>query len=398
MSMPGRWGGRGKEEEASPAPGAAAGVAPQAHERVPLSDPLGETRLLRGEIAAALMRVVDSGSYILGAEVTAFEEALAAAIGVKAAVGVGSGTDALVLALAGAGIGAGDEVITVSHTAGPTVAAIRMTGAIPVLIDVEEGSYCMDPRKIDAAIGPHTRAIIAVHLYGHPADMAAINGIARSRGILVIEDCAQAQGAAIGERQVGAFGDVACFSFYPTKGLGAIGDGGAVVTDDAALAARVRKLRTYGWSKPQYAALANGRGSRLDEIQAAILALKLKRLSVNLQRRRQAAERYCAQLAALPLVLPTVRSGCRHSYHLFVVRAEARDDLEAHLQASGIVTGRHYPWPVHRQPGLATAARVPEPLAVTERIAGEILSLPMFATITDAQIDRVAEAVRAFYR
>jgi dTDP-4-amino-4,6-dideoxygalactose transaminase len=312
-------------------------------------------------------------------------------------VGVASGTDALVLAMLGVGGNAGDEVITVSHTAGPTAAANRMIGAIPVLIEVEESSYCIDPDKIERAIGPRTRAVVAVHLYGHPANMAAINSIASQHRISVIEDCAQAQGATVGERQVGSLGDIACFSFYPTKNLGAIGDGGALVTNNVALADRVRKLRTYGWSKPQYAALENGRCSRLDEIQAAVLSLKLKLLSSNLKRRRNVAERYCANLAGLPLVLPSERAGCRHSYHLFVIRAEGRDALEAHLRANGIGTGRHYPWPVHLQPGIASFARVPEPLAVTEQIAGEILSLAMFTTISETQIDRVVDAVRKFY-
>jgi dTDP-4-amino-4,6-dideoxygalactose transaminase len=367
-------------------------------DQVPLADPRGESLQLREEISAALMRVVDSGSYILGPEVAAFEKALATNVGAAEAVGVASGTDALTLAMLAAGVAAGDEVITVSHTAGPTVAAIRMIGAVPVLVDVEESSYCINADKVEPAIGPRTRAIVAVHLYGHPADMAAINGIASHHGVSVIEDCAQAQGATIGVRQVGPLGDIGCFSFYPTKNLGAIGDGGALVTDNPGLADRVRKLRTYGWTKPQYAELEHGRCSRLDEIQAAILSLKLKSLSSNLQSRRRAVARYRAGLAGLPLILPSERADSRHSYHLFVIRTQSRDALEAYLRARGIGTGRHYPWPVHLQPGIASFARVPARLAVTERIAGEILSLPMFATISEAQIDRVVDAVRQFYR
>ena len=363
---------------------------------VPLADPRVNLNL-RAEISAALMRVVDSGRYVLGPEVVEFEKALASNVGVAEAVGVGSGTDALVLALLGVGVAAGDEVITVSHTAGPTVAAIREIGAIPVLIDVEANSYCIDPIKVEPAIGPRTRAILAVHLYGHPANMAAIDVIAKRHGIPVIEDCAQAQGATVGQRQVGSLGAIGCFSFYPTKNLGAIGDGGALVSDNPVLADRVRKLRTYGWSKPQYAELENGRCSRLDEIQAAILSLKLKSLSSLVERRREVAERYRAMLAGLPLLLPSEMNGVRHSYHLFVIRTEARDALEAHLQASGIGTARHYPWPVHVQSGLAALAKIPEPLVVTERIAGEILSLPIFATISETQIERVVDAVRKFY-
>ena len=367
-------------------------------EGVPLSDPRGEAQTLRAEMVAALIRVVDGGRYILGPEVAGFEAALAASIGVGHAVGVASGTDALVLAMLGLGVEAGDEVITVSHTAGPTVAAIRMIGAVPVLVDVDDRTFCIDPGQAASAVSPRTRAIIAVHLYGHPANMAALKDVAHSRGLALIEDCAQAQGATIGGRQVGSFGNVGCFSFYPTKNLGAIGDGGAIVTDDPAVADRLRRLRTYGWSKPQYAELENGRCSRLDEIQAAILALKLGHLAANLERRRNAAELYRARLARLPLVLPNEQAGYRHSYHLFVVRAQRRDALEAHLRAEGIGTGRHYPWPVHVQPGIASAARVPGPLTTTETMAGEILSLPMFSTISEAQIDRVADAVRTFYQ
>ena len=367
-------------------------------DEVPLSDPRGEALSLRAEIASSLMRVVDSGRYVLGPEVTGFEKALAASIGVAEAVGVGSGTDALALALLGLGIETGDEVITVSHTAGPTVAAIRMSSAIPVLVDVEESSYCMDPQKIEPAIGSRTRAVVAVHLYGHPASMAGIGEVAHRHGLAVIEDCAQAQGATIDLRQVGSFGEAACFSFYPTKNLGAFGDAGAMVTADTTLAGRVRQLRTYGWSARQYAELENGRCSRLDEMQAAILLLKLKYLAANLERRRRFAAFYRAELAGLPLILPSERPGFKHSYHLFVVRAEARDRLESHLWQNGIATGRHYPWPVHRQPGIASHAKIPEPLTTTEKIAEEILSLPMFATMSEAQADRVVAAIRKFYR
>jgi dTDP-4-amino-4,6-dideoxygalactose transaminase len=367
-------------------------------ERVPLSDPGAEAQKLRADISASLMRVVDSGFYILGPEVVAFETQLAASIGTAEAIGVASGTDALVLAMLGLEVGSGDEVITVSHTAGPTVAAIRMVGATPVLVDIEVQSYCIDPAKIERAITPRTRAIIVVHLYGHPANVSAIKRVSSNHGIAIIEDCAQAQGATIDAGQVGSFGEVACFSFYPTKNLGALGDGGAVVTSNPALADRVRKLRTYGWTKPQFASLEGGRCSRLDEIQAAILAIKLGTLAGNIERRRAAADRYRANFAQLPVTPPLERSGCKHSYHLFVIRAEARDALEQHLRSRGIGVGRHYPWPVHLQPGLASGARIPEPLAVTEGIAGKILSLPMFTTISDAQIDRVVEAVQTFYR
>jgi dTDP-4-amino-4,6-dideoxygalactose transaminase len=367
--------------------------SPSGADPVPLASPRDENALLRTEIAAAMMRVVDGGDYILGPEVAGFEAALASQLAVKDVIGVASGTDALVLAMLALGVGAGDEVITVSHTAGPTVAAIRMIGAIPVLVDVEEASYCLDPRLLRQAVSPLTKAIIAVHLYGHPADMAAIAAI----GIPVIEDCAQAQGALLGNKPVGGFGAASCFSFYPTKNLGAIGDGGAVASNDEAVASRVRRLRAYGWSKPQFAELEGGRCSRLDELQAAILAVKLKGLQAAIARRRAVAARYREAFSDLPLKLPDEAAGVSHAYHLFVVRSERRDALQSHLSARSVASGRHYPLPVHHQPGLAAQARLPAPLPVTERISGEILSLPIFATITDAQVDRVIEAVRSFH-
>lgn len=362
---------------------------------VPLAYPRGEAQALRAEIAEALMRVVDSPVYILGPEVAAFEKALAASVGASDAIGVASGTDALVLAQLALGVGPGDEVITVSHTAGPTVAAIRMAGAVPVLVDIDPATYCLDPSKLKGALSPSTKAIIAVHLYGHPADLSAIR--AAAPGVPVIEDCAQAQGATSDGKPVGGLGDAACFSFYPTKNLGAIGDGGAVTSSDTAIADRVRKLRTYGWTRPQYAELENGRCSRLDEIQAALLSVKLKVLPGHIERRRAIAARYRDGLSDLPLTLPAEMPGNGHAYHLYVLRSDKRDALEAHLQKRSIGTGRHYPLAVHQQPGLAVHARIPAPLTVTERIGGEILSLPMFSTMTDAQADSVVAAVNDFF-
>jgi dTDP-4-amino-4,6-dideoxygalactose transaminase len=339
--------------------------------------------------------VLAGDTYILGPEVSAFEKALAASLNVSDAIGVASGTDALVLALLGLGVTSGDEVITVSHTAGPTVAAIRMAGAVPVLVDICEDTYCLDPERLTTALSPRTKAIIAVHLYGHPADIDAIRVAAP--GIPIVEDCAQAQGATLGTKPVGGLGDAGCFSFYPTKNLAAIGDGGAVAANDALVASLVRKLRTYGWSKPQYADVAGGRCSRLDEIQAALLTVKLKVLPDYIGRRRAIAARYRDGLCGLPLILPSERAGASHAYHLYVLRSDRRDDLEGHLGREGIGVGRHYRLPVHLQPGLASRARIPVPLPVTEKIGAEILSLPLFSTMTDWQVDRVIAAVRGFF-
>jgi dTDP-4-amino-4,6-dideoxygalactose transaminase len=365
--------------------------------RIPFADPRGELLELRERILAAVTEVVDSGSYILGKQVAALEEELAAKLGVPGAVGVGCGTDALVLGLLAAGVGAGDEVITVSHTAGATVAAIRMIGAVPVLVDVRDDTYCMDARALDAAIGPSARAILPVHLYGHPADLAAIGAVAQRHDIPVVEDCAQAQEASIDGRPVGSIGKIGCFSFYPTKILGALGDGGMVTSRDHDLIERLRGLRTYGWTRPQYSEVANGRCTRLDELQAAILRIKLTQLTQNIERRRQIARRYHDALANLPLVLPVERSGYCHVYSLYVVRCNRRHELVAHLERNGISIGIHYQHPAHVQPGLAAGARIAGSLETTEAVAREILSLPIYPSMSIETQDRVVASVRAFF-
>jgi dTDP-4-amino-4,6-dideoxygalactose transaminase len=365
--------------------------------RLPLCDPGAENRSIRKELLDAIGRVVDGGLYILGPEVRAFEHALARSTDTAGAVGVASGTDALVIALQAAGVTAGDEVIAPSHTAGPTVAAIRMIGAVPVLVDVEADTFCLDPAQAEAAVGPRSKALIAVHLYGHPARMDELNAVAARHDLLVIEDCAQAQGARLGGRFVGGIGHLGCFSFYPTKNLGALGDGGAVTANDANLLARARSLRTYGWQAPQFATLPFGRCSRLDELQAAILKVKIGRVEAMNSRRRRIAALYREGLSDLALQLPTERANCRHVYHLFVVRSERRNALEAWLAHAGIVTGRHYPYPAHAQPGLADGARIVGSLSITEQLSGEILSLPMFSAMTDGQVARTIDAIREFH-
>jgi dTDP-4-amino-4,6-dideoxygalactose transaminase len=365
---------------------------------VPFADPAADLAPHRESILAAMRGVVERGSYILGAEVAQFEEAMAARLGLPGTVGVASGTDALVLALLALGVGPGHEVITVSHTAGPTVAAIRIVGATPVLVDVAPDTLCLDPAALEAAVGPLTKAIIAVHLYGHPAALDDIAGCARRHGIALVEDCAQAQEATLDARAVGSIGDAGCFSFYPTKNLGAIGDGGLVAARDPKLLERVRRLRTYGWTTAQYAELPNGRASRLDELQAAILAVKLPFLAEDVSRRRAIAQLYDQAFAGLPLVRPVERAGFRHVYHLYVIRCRERDALAKHLKEVGITTARHYPFPVHAQPGLATGARIPAPLPVTEQIAREILSLPLYPSLPADHQARVIEGVTSFFQ
>lgn len=362
-----------------------------------LSDPRADLADSRDDILAAIAKVVDSGQYILGPQVDEFERRMASQLGAAGTVGVASGTDALVLGLLALGVTPGDEVITVSHTAGPTVAAIRMTGAVPVLIDIDLENFCLDPAALEAAIGPRTKAILPVHLYGHPADLDGIGAVAARHGIPVLEDCAQAQGATFAGRQVGAIGAVGCFSFYPTKNLGALGDGGLVSAANAGHVERLRQLRTYGWTKPQYAELPFGRCSRLDELQAAILNVKLAKLDAAIEKRREIAHRYDTAFSGLPLVLPAERLGCRHVYHLYVVRSDRRDALARHLEKSGIGTGLHYPYPVHMQPGLVEGARIPQPLAVSDAAAGEILTLPLYPSMPEDSQSRVIDAVRGFF-
>ena len=353
-------------------------------------------RRLQTEIDAATARVMSSGWYILGPEVAAFESEFAAYLGVEQAVGVASGTDAVLLALRALGIGPGDEVITVAHTAVATVAAIELAGATPRLVDIDAATYTLDPAQLAAAITPRTRAVVPVHLYGAPADMDAVLAVAHAHGLLIVEDCAQAHGARYRGRMVGALGDAAAFSFYPTKNLGALGDGGAVATNRPEVAERLRLLRQYGW-RERYVSDVTGTNSRLDELQAAILRVRLRHLDAENTARRRLAARYDAALAGLPITLPTARADDRAVYHLYVIRTAARDALVAHLRARGIGTGVHYPVPVHRQPAYAHLGCDPGSLPATEAAAAEVLSLPMYPDLLPTAVDTIAAAIRDYY-
>lgn len=366
---------------------------------VPFNELRGQYLAHAPEIDAAIRRVLESGWYILGKDTEAFEAEFAAYTGAAGCVGVNSGTDALYLALRACDVGPGDEVITVAHTAVATVAAIRMVGATPVLVDIDPATYTMAPAALEAAITPRTKAVIPVHLYGHPADLGAIREIARS--CWLIEDCAQAHGATYQDRPVGSFGDLACYSFYPTKNLGALGDGGAVTAGNPELLAKLRLLRQYGWTaQSRYVSQVEGVNSRLDELQAAILRARLHYLDAENAQRRRLAARY-RELLPPAVIQPVERAGCHHVYHLYVVRTPQRNALRDYLAAHGIGTGIHYPVPVHLQPAYenGTGARpvVAHDLRVTEQVAGEILSLPMYPTLTAEQIETVAAAVTAFF-
>lgn len=342
-------------------------------------------------------RALNSGQYVLGEEVERFERAFANYCDVAHGIGVGSGTDALTLALKAFDIGSGDEVITVAHTALATVAAIVDTGARPVLVDVHPRHRTLDPSKLDTAITPHTRAIMPVHLYGAPADMGAIMDVARRHGLVVIEDCAQAGGARHRGRRVGSLADAGCFSFYPTKNLAALGDGGLVITNDARCAERLRRLRQYGWDESRYAKDI-GRNSRLDVLQAAILAAKLPSLDDGNARRRAIARRYNEGLAGLPLNLPLCAADGETVFHLYVIESPSRAALIGHLAARGVGTGIHYEVPVHRHAGYARRVTVPpEGLPVTDRLAAQVLSLPIYPELSDDDVDRVIAAMRSFF-
>lgn len=364
---------------------------------LPFNDLKAQYTALQAQLDAAAQRALASGWYILGRECRAFEEEFAAYCGAVDCAGVNSGTDALSLALRACDIGPGDEVITVSHTAVATVAAIRNAGATPVLADIDPATFTLDVQDAAARVTPRTRAIIPVHLYGQAATMDEVLNLAQVHGLRVIEDCAQAHGAAYHGQIVGTLGDLGCFSFYPTKNLGALGDGGAVVSRDAELIERVRRLREYGWTPAErYVSQIEGTNSRLDEVQAALLRVKLPLLDEWNERRRALAERY-DQLLPPVLIRPTEGTGNYHVYHLYVVRIPpeagmSRDALRDALAEQGIATAIHYPVPVHRQPAYASLFG-DLALPVTETIAAQILSLPLHPLLETRDIQRAAEAL-----
>ncbi len=369
--------------------------------RVPFGDLQRDQQRMQDELIAAARRVIERGWYILGAEVAEFEREFAAFCGVDHCIGVASGADALYLALVAAGVGPGDEVITVANACMYDVAAIIQAGARPVLVDVDPVTQTIDPAALAAAITPRARAVIPVHLFGRLADMAAVMAIADRHGLFVIEDAAQAHGAWRTDadaqpRRAGQWGHLAAFSFYPSKNLGALGDGGAVTTNDPALAERVRRLRMYGWERKYYTTEAGGRNSRLDELQAALLRVKLPRLDAANAARRERAAWYATALAGLPIELPTDEAG--HVYHLYVItlpNRASRDRLRDHLLTNGIGCDIHYPTPTHLQPAYAALGYPPGSLPVTEDLAGRILSLPMYPELSQAEIELVAEVIHA---
>jgi dTDP-4-amino-4,6-dideoxygalactose transaminase len=349
-------------------------------------------------LSAAVLAALRRGRYVLGEEVAAFEREWAVFCGAARAVGVANGTDAITLALRAVGVGAGDEVLTVSMTCAPTAAGILRAAATPVFVDVEDERLTMDAARLEAALTPRTKAILPVHLYGRMADVEGIAAFARAKGLVLVEDCAQAHGASLGGRAAGSFGRTSAWSFYPTKNLGALGDGGAVTVaaaSDADLADRVARLRVYGYATRNDAAEA-GFNSRLDELQAAALRVRLSRLADGNRRRAALAVRYDAGLTGSVRVPPPARAGEVPAHHLYVVRVPDRDAFRARLASRGIGSDVHYPRAVHEQPAFAAFSR--GPLPVTERAMQEVVSLPLHPALSDADADRVIEAVRASAR
>jgi dTDP-4-amino-4,6-dideoxygalactose transaminase len=361
---------------------------------IPQVDPSAGYFERRAEIDAAITRVMAGGQYMLGDEVQGFEAAFARYVGVGHGIGVANATDAISLALRALGVRPGDRVATVSHTAVATVAAIAMAGAEPVMVDIDPVRRTMDPQRLEDTLSRGgVAAVVVVHLYGQPADLDAIVPIVRRHGARLVEDCAQAHGALWRGGRVGRFGDAAAFSFYPTKNLGAFGDGGLVATDDAAVARRLRGLRQYGWDDARLS-LEPGVNSRLHEMQAAILNVRLPGLDTDNARRVAIADRYDTLLDGAPLRRPARFDDSVPVFHQYAVELDRRDAVRSALAACGVATGIHYPVPAHCQPAFRDALPGPGGLAHTERLAARVLSLPMFPQLRAEQVDRVAAALR----
>jgi dTDP-4-amino-4,6-dideoxygalactose transaminase len=361
------------------------------------ANPGAEFQEDRDDLLSIMASTLDRGTYILGEEVRNFEREFAAYIGGAECVAVANGTDAISYALRGLGIQPGDEVITVSHTAVATVAAIEQVGAIPVFADIDLETRCMCPQSLEMVMSDKTRAVIVVHIYGQPAPIGDIVSLAHARGVAVLEDCAQAHGAMWNGRKVGTIGDVSAFSFYPTKNLGALGDGGAIVIRaDREVGDRIRKLRQYGW-KERYISQIAGGNSRLDELQAAILRYRLRKLDARNTRRQQIAKFYSETLIGSPIEPPAIIPGTTHVMHQYVVTTDRRDQLKEHLCARGVMAALHYPQAIHQQPAYAGRIRGGDALPNTEAFYRQLLSLPIYPQLKTEEIEHVSQSLRSFW-
>jgi dTDP-4-amino-4,6-dideoxygalactose transaminase len=359
------------------------------------ANPAAQFYSYQDEIEAAVLKVLRSNRYILGEEVKTLEKEFADYIGAHSAIGVANGTDALEIAIRALDIGPGDEVITVSHTAVATVSAIEAAGATPVLVDVDPIFYTLNSAQLQEVLTPKTKAVIAVHLYGQAADLDAIGQFCTDNKLMLIEDVSQAHGARWKGKRLGSVGDIACFSCYPTKNLGAIGDAGLITTNDTKLGNKVRMLREYGWQH-RYISDLVGRNSRLDELQAAILRIKLRHLDADNGKRQQLSAKYSKLLAGQALQLPGTRENTEQVFHLYVIRTSNRRELIEHLKACDIFAGIHYPMPVHLQPAYKNRIRTAANMSVTEGLAEEVLSLPMYPELSSTDIARVIDAVNSY--
>ncbi len=359
---------------------------------IPMVDLKRQYTRLKNRMDTAVAQALEQTQFILGPNVTALEKEIAAYHGVPHAIGCANGTDALLLALRACGIGRGDEVITTPFTFIATAEVAAQIGAVPVFVDICPDTFNIDPEKITAKINSKTKAIIPVHLFGHPADMKSLMEIAKKHGLKVIEDCAQAFGATYQGQAVGTFGDVGCFSFFPSKNLGCYGDGGMVITSDEEISSRIKMLRNHG-SAVRYYHSEVGYNSRLDEIQAAILRVKLPEINAANEARRNNAAAYCAAIGRKDIVLPSERSGCRHVYHQFTLRVKNRQAIADALTDAGVASAIYYPVPLHRQEVFLKMYDRKESLSVSETCAGEVLSLPMFPELTPEEISMIADVI-----
>jgi dTDP-4-amino-4,6-dideoxygalactose transaminase len=363
---------------------------------VPFVELQSQFRALEREVRAAIDRVLERSWYVLGEECAAFEREFADWAGTEHAVGLGSGTEAIHLALRAVGVGHGDQVITVANTCVPTISAIAASGATPVLVDAHPETLTLDPERLSSALTAKTRAIVPVHLYGHPCDMDPIMNFAATHDLAVVEDCAQAHGARYKGRTCGTLGHLAAFSFYPSKNLGAYGDAGAVTTNDPALDAALRKLRNYG-EETRYHHVAPGFNSRLDELQAAILRVKLPYVEMWNGRRQALAARYAEGLAGLPIELPPQAEWAQSNHHLYPIRTSARDALQGLLRKRGVTTLMHYPVPVHLQPAYASLGYKSGDFPVAEASCATVLSLPLYPELDQEAQDEVVQGIHSFF-
>ncbi len=361
------------------------------------ANPLAQFQSREEEILNKIRQVLAHGHYVLGPEVETLEKSFAHYTETQFAVGLNSGTDALILALRALGIKAGDEVITVSMTALATVSAVLATGATPVLVDIDPEYYTIDPISVKKAITNKTKAIIAVHLYGQAADLDSLLAISKEHGIPLIEDCAQATGGRYKNKSLGSIGDISCFSFYPTKNLGAIGDGGMLVTNNSYLHERVRRLRQYGWDQHRNTT-EPGLNSRLDELQAGILNVKFKYLNSDNSRRREIAQIYNSELSQLPFALPQARHDTEHVYHLYALKYDNRDELKTYLAGHQIAAGIHYVVPAHKHGGYDSCCRIIDNMKNTDHLCARTLSLPMYPELTHGEAYKVTESIKSFFR